>query len=54
MTKPINPARIFASFCNFFSQREKVGVKIVPKKTRYAKKQKEIPVWEFLFCFIFS
>jgi hypothetical protein len=25
VTKPINPARIFASFCNFFSQREKVG-----------------------------
>jgi hypothetical protein len=24
VTKPINPARIFASFCNFFSQREKV------------------------------
>jgi hypothetical protein len=26
-TKPINPARIFASFCNFFFQKEKVGIR---------------------------
>jgi hypothetical protein len=25
--EPINPARIFASFCNFFSQREKVEIR---------------------------
>jgi hypothetical protein len=31
LTKPINPARIFASFCLFFFQKEKEGVRI--KKT---------------------